>query len=57
MLQRLLQFSDDPKYFDASDALAVAVCHHFQENSLLGNTSKKINGWDDFIKKNPGRVK
>jgi crossover junction endodeoxyribonuclease RuvC len=57
MLQRLLQFDDAPKYFDASDALAVAVCHHFQANSLLGDTSKKANGWDDFIKKNPGRVK
>ena len=57
MLQRLLQFEDGPKYFDASDALAVAVCHHFQENSLLGNASKKLKGWDEFIQKNPGRVK
>ena len=57
MLQRLLQFTDDPKYFDASDALAVAVCHHFQENSLLANTSKKTKNWNEFIEKNPGRVK
>jgi crossover junction endodeoxyribonuclease RuvC len=57
MLQRLLQFTDDPKYFDASDALAVAVCHHFQENSLLGNTSKKTKNWSEFIEKNPDRVK
>jgi crossover junction endodeoxyribonuclease RuvC len=57
MLQRLLQFSDDPKYFDASDALAVAVCHHFQENSFITGSTKKLKGWDDFIDKNPGRVK
>ena len=57
MLQRILTFSDDPKYLDATDALAVAVCHHFQDNSLLKGTSKKINGWKEFLIKNPGRLK
>lgn len=57
MLQRLLNFKEDPKYFDASDALAVAVCHYFQENSVLSNAGKKVNGWDDFLKKNPARLK
>lgn len=57
MLQRLLHFKDDPKSFDASDALAVAVCHYFQENSALASTGSKVNGWDDFLKKNPSRLK
>lgn len=57
MLQRLLNFKDDPKYFDASDALAVAVCHHLQENSVLSSPGNKVNSWDDFLKKNPGRLK
>ena len=57
MLQRLLSFKEDPKYFDASDALAVAVCHYFQENSVLPGSGKKVNGWDDFLKKNPARLK
>ena len=57
MLQRLLSFNDDPKYFDASDALAVAVCHYFQENSVTSAVAKKANGWDDFLKKNPERQK
>ena len=58
MLKRLLEFTDDPQYLDASDALAVAVCHHFQFNALLGPaSSKKLKGWDDFIKNNPGRIK
>ncbi len=57
MLQRLLNFKEDPKYFDASDALAVAVCHYFQENNLLASKGKKVNGWDDFLKKNPARLK
>ncbi len=57
MLQRILSFKDDPKYLDATDALAVAVCHHFQYNALLNGSAKKINGWKDFLDKNPGRVK
>jgi crossover junction endodeoxyribonuclease RuvC len=57
MLQHILQFKDDPKHFDATDALAVAMCHHFQQGSLLSTATKKAKGWDDFIKNNPGRVK
>ena len=57
MLQRLLNFKDDPAYFDASDALAVAVCHYFQENSVLSKSGSKVNGWEDFLKKNPSRLK
>jgi len=38
-----------------SDALAVAVCHHFQDNLLLGNQGKVLKGWDEFVKKNPSR--
>ncbi len=57
MLQRLLQFEDNPKYFDASDALAVAVCHYFQGNSSLPASTSKAKGWEDFLKNNPGRVR
>ena len=57
MLQRLLNFTEDPKYFDASDALAVAVCHYFQEKGQPLSASKKVNGWGDFLQKNPGRLK
>lgn len=56
MLQRILNFNDDPKYLDATDAVAVAVCHHFQDNALLTASTKKINGWKDFLNKNPGRI-
>ena len=57
MLQRLLLFEDDPRYMDASDALAVAVCHHFQQNRFQLSGTKKSAGWEDFIKNNPGRIK
>lgn len=57
MLQRTLQIEEKPQYFDATDALAVALCHHYQANSLLGKTEKGLKGWDDFIAKNPERIK
>lgn len=56
MLQTLLSFKESPKHYDATDALAVALCHHFQTNSVLGKMAKGSRGWDDFIKNNPGRV-
>jgi crossover junction endodeoxyribonuclease RuvC len=37
--------------------LAVALCHHYQTSSVLGTAVKGLKGWDDFIAKNPGRVK
>ena len=60
MLQRILPVTEnysDIKYLDASDALAVAVCHHFQGSPVLnGASDKKMKGWEEFISKNPGRV-
>ena len=59
MLQRILSIQNNTniKHLDASDALAVAVCHHFQDNALLKSAGKKLKGWEDFIAKNPGRIK
>ena len=56
MLQTILDFKDNPKYFDASDALAVAVCHHFQVGSVMKVSGSKAKGWEEFINKNPGRI-
>jgi crossover junction endodeoxyribonuclease RuvC len=58
MLERIVEIKEAATYFDATDALAVAICHHFQQTSpLAGTATKKAKGWDDFIAKNPGRVK
>jgi len=56
MLQTLLSFKESPKHYDATDALAVALCHHFQTSSPFNKAVKGIKGWEDFIKKNPGRI-
>lgn len=57
MLQTLLSFKGNPKQLDATDALAVALCHHYQCSSVVGKTAKGLKGWDDFIKKNPARIR
>ena len=61
MLQRIIPFMNKPKYFDATDALAVAVCHHFTsqkpylaKTTVAKRTSKA--GWEQFIQHNPERV-
>lgn len=56
MLQRILQIEAKPQYFDATDALAVALCHHYQISSATFTEGKKLKGWADFIAKNPERV-
>lgn len=53
MLKTLLHFQEDPKLLDATDALAVAVCHYFQGNIKVS----KIKSWNAFITDNPERVK
>jgi crossover junction endodeoxyribonuclease RuvC len=57
MLQTILSIEKKPRYFDATDALAVALCHHYQTSSPVGKTVKGLKGWDDFLAKNPGRVR
>lgn len=57
MLQRVLNIEEEPKYFDATDALAVALCHHYQTTSALSTTSKSFKGWGDFLQKNEHRIK
>ena len=56
MLKTLLNLKEFPtKYLDASDGLAVAVCHHFNSGNLVSD--KNYSGWDRFLKQNPDRIK
>ena len=56
MLQSLLKFDEMPKYLDATDGLAVAVCHVFSKGVGEHNKSKG-GGWKSFIKDQSHRVK
>ncbi len=64
MLQIILHIEEKPQYFDATDALSVALCHFYQQKILAtkpssGSTIKKksASGWGDFLAKNPERLK
>lgn len=57
MLQRVLSIEEKPQYFDATDALAVALCHYYQTNSVLANQPKGVKGWAEFIRNNPEKVR
>ncbi|MCX2450601.1 crossover junction endodeoxyribonuclease RuvC [Pedobacter sp. PLR] len=56
MLQTLLKFKETPQFLDATDGLAVAVCHSFQRVSTSG-TGKSYSGWEAFAKDNKKRLK
>jgi crossover junction endodeoxyribonuclease RuvC len=53
MLMQIFQIKELPKLLDATDALAVALCHHFQK----GQSKTKTKSWAGFVKENPGRIK
>jgi crossover junction endodeoxyribonuclease RuvC len=53
MLMTLLTIKEMPKLLDATDALAVALCHHYQN----GVVKSKVKSWEAFLKDNPTRVK
>jgi crossover junction endodeoxyribonuclease RuvC len=54
MLCTMLSLNPEKLAFDATDALSVAVCHHYQNGRAV---SKATSSWKSFIKENPGRVK
>ena len=65
MLERVLDIKKQPKYYDATDALAVALCHHQKSRGLMlpkktvvkgKKSAKKTNSWTNFIAKHPERV-
>lgn len=53
MLMSFFKLTEVPKFLDATDALAVAVCHHYQN----GNVKEKKSSWESFVKDNPARVR
>lgn len=55
MLARIFNLQKIPKNLDATDGLAVALCHFHQKKGLEKKSGSK--SWEDFIQKNPGRVK
>lgn len=57
MVQRVLSIpaSDMPKEMDATDGLAVALCHHYQ--LAKPKMQRGAGGWKAFLADNPDRVR
>ncbi|MFA5405582.1 MAG: crossover junction endodeoxyribonuclease RuvC [Ignavibacteria bacterium] len=56
MVKRILDIKEDPAYLDSSDALAVALCHHYNFKNLIAKSGKKNNNWKKFVEANPERI-
>jgi len=68
MLETIFKIKDKPDQYDATDALAVAFCHHLQSGSgwkpptpakkKSASTKKGTrNEWAAFLSKNAGRIR
>ncbi len=57
MVQRIFKIpkSSMPNNLDATDGIAVALCHHYQLSSP--EMKRGVSGWKAFVKENPSRVK
>jgi len=57
MLRRILDIAPEKLdiELDATDALAAALCHHYESSRPVSLAGPK--SWKDFIAKNPDRVK
>lgn len=68
MLRSILQFPDEPRYFDATDALAVAYTCFMERWNPLADIRQQLNvkkkrqtksrrqSWTDFVQQNPEHV-
>lgn len=56
MAQKTLGIKIDNKYLDATDALAIALCHFYRLSSPLSGASGTTS-WEKFVAANPNRVK
>ncbi len=52
MIKSLLKLKTMPEYFDASDALAVAVCHSHR----ITRPRSGFKTWKSFVEAHPERI-
>ena len=70
MLHTIFQIGDKPEQYDATDALAVAFCHHLQtgknwmppkskssKTTVATRTKGKKNDWAQFISQHASRIR
>lgn len=47
----------DAKMHDATDALGIAICHHFHNKNISSTLKGTKKGWGAFVTENPERIK
>jgi crossover junction endodeoxyribonuclease RuvC len=64
MLQHTLKFKEDVRFMDATDAVAVALCHHYESRipqaqgvAARKSGARKKTDWAQFAALNPDRVR
>ena len=62
MLEKILNMELSREFMDATDGIAIAICHQYHANSpasvSTGSSKKsKKGGWGAFVSENPQRVK
>ncbi len=55
ILKRIFGLDRLPKLKDATDGLAVALCHHYQSTNRFPSNAKG-GSWESYIKSNPDKV-
>ena len=56
ILERTMDVQLDIKYLDASDAIAIAMCHFYQLSSPFSSAPASTS-WEKFVASNPERIK
>lgn len=59
MLEKILDMELSREFMDATDGIAIAICHQYHANSPASSSSAKSKkgGWGAFVSENPGRIK
>lgn len=55
LLAQQFQLDASRYMLDATDALATAVCHYYQQNNFSGS-GKRYSGWESFVSNNQKRI-
>jgi crossover junction endodeoxyribonuclease RuvC len=57
MVEVIVKQKLDAKLLDATDAVGIAICHHFHANNLTSSIKGTKKGWGAFVNENPERIK
>lgn len=57
MAQKTLGIQIDNKYLDATDALALALCHFYRSTNPFTSGGSGKSSWEKFVAENPDRIK